>query len=124
MSVLQQQRRITQLLQDSNQASWQDWWDTKLIRNQELIKAIQANDISVVADLLNEVKYQDQCADVNFQHKQDLQPLHYAVKGKNEEMVKLLIEKFPDVNARTQQGETPLHIACKIGSFEIVQILT
>jgi ankyrin repeat protein len=50
--------------------------------------------------------------------------LHYAVKAKNETMVKLLIEKFPDVNARSQQGETPLHIACKLGSFEIVQILT
>lgn len=43
LSVDQQQKRITQLLSESNQKSWQDWWDQKLTRNHELIAAVKAN---------------------------------------------------------------------------------
>jgi hypothetical protein len=57
LSVEQQQRRITQILSDSNQGSWQDWWDIKLKRNQDLIAAVRSKKIALVQELLNELKY-------------------------------------------------------------------
>lgn len=39
------------------------------------------------------------------------QPLHYAVKGRSENIVNLLIRFGADVNAKGQLGQTPLHLA-------------
>jgi len=46
--------------------SWQEWWDDKMQRNVELIKAVKTRNLDKVKDLLNEQKYLDLCADVNF----------------------------------------------------------
>jgi hypothetical protein len=49
-------------------------------RNNELLKAINNHTVERVKDLLNEKKYADMCADVNFQNIKDMKsPLHYAV---------------------------------------------
>jgi ankyrin repeat protein len=49
-------------------------------RNQELISAVKQLNIAKVQDLLNEQKYMDMCADVNFMENQNNAPLHLAVE--------------------------------------------
>lgn len=46
--------------------SWQDWWEIKMNRNIDLIRAIKAHSTLKVKDLIDEKKYMDMCADVNF----------------------------------------------------------
>jgi hypothetical protein len=51
-------------------------------RNTELIKAITSHNVEKVKDLLDEKKYQDMCADVNYQNAKDMKsPLHSAVEA-------------------------------------------
>ena len=52
-------------------------------------------------DLLDEKKYTDLGADVNYQHNQDFTPLHYAALGQSLELIQVLIEKLAEINART-----------------------
>ena len=94
-------------------------------RNQELIKAITTHQVQRVKDLLNEKKYQDYCADVNFQNPTDMKsPLHIAVEVRDLEIVKVLTSKFSELNAVDSKKRTPLHIACQIENFDIIKQLT
>ena len=82
-------------------------------RNQELIKAIKAHWIMKVKDMLNEQKYFDMCADVNFQVLPEmLSPIHFAVAVQDQEITKFLLSKLAEVNAMTSEGVTPLHMSC------------
>lgn len=46
--------------------SWQDWWEIKMKRNIELIKQIKSHNLEKVKDLIDEQKYLDMAADVNY----------------------------------------------------------
>ena len=75
--------RLTQFLILQNQ-SWQEWWDIKMGKNQELIRAVKGKDAESVRNLLHESESTDLCADVNFQENSDGQkntPLHYAAES-------------------------------------------
>lgn len=71
-----------------------------MTRNLELLEAIKTHRIDKVKDLLNEKKYMDMCADVNFQKDQNNAPLHYAVEVQDLDIVKLLIKKLAELNAK------------------------
>lgn len=71
-----------------------------MTRNLELLEAIKTHRIDKVKDLLNEKKYMDMCADVNFQKDQNNAPLHYAVEVQDLDIVKLLIQKLAELNAK------------------------
>lgn len=90
-------------------------------KNLELIDAIKVHKIDKVKELLNEKKYMDMCADVNFQKDQNNAPLHYAVEVQDLQIIKLLIQNFAELNAKNQKGQTALHKACNCGNYEIVK---
>ena len=124
MSKEEKKQRMTQMWIMQNK-SWQDWWELKMNRNQELIKAITTHQVQRVKDLLNEKKYQDYCADVNFQNPTDMKsPLHIAVEVRDLEIVKVLTSKFSELNAVDSKKRTPLHMACQIENFDIIKQLT
>jgi ankyrin repeat protein len=74
--------------------------------------------------LLNEQKYMDMCADVNFIENQNSSPLHYAVEAQNLALVQILISKYAELNARNLRGQTALHLASAYGNLDIVKELT
>lgn len=47
--------------------TWLEWWEGKMSRNLQLIQAVKQRNSDKIKDLLNENKYLDLCADVNFQ---------------------------------------------------------
>jgi ankyrin repeat protein len=51
--------------------------------------------------------------------------LHAAVGSAHVDMLKLLLQKFPDLDLRAinTHGETPLHFAADVGSLEVVKYL-
>ena len=121
LSSEQKKQRMTQMWILQNK-SWQDWWELKMNRNTELIKAIIGHQVQRVKDLLNDKKYQDYCADVNFQNPRDMKsPLHIAVDVQDLEIVKILTNKFAELNAVDSKKQTPLHIACQLANFDIVK---
>ena len=75
----------------------------------ELLSCAEKNDLKCVSELIAE-------ADVNVQNYLSYTPLIFAVKNRNEEMVKQLLSKNPDVNiiGRDEDGsetETALYAA-------------
>lgn len=50
-------------------------------------------------------------------------PLHSAVAGQHEEIVRALVEQGADVNARQEGGFTPLHGAAQNGQLSVVELL-
>lgn len=56
LSQEQKQQRMTQMWILQNK-SWQDWWELKMNRNTELLKAINTHQVDRVKDLLDEKKY-------------------------------------------------------------------
>lgn len=61
-------------------------------------------------------------ADVNQPAKNasGLYPLHSALVGKNNTLVKMLLEAGADVNIQEVSGITPLHLAASQGNLEII----
>lgn len=49
--------------------------------------------------------------------------LHQAVKQRNVEMVRLLLEYGSDLTAQNSEGMTPLHLAALQGSKEVLGVL-
>lgn len=86
--------------------------------------AVRASNFAKVKELLDSKKHQDLCADINYQHNQDMTPLHFAVKLQSIEIVNFLIENLAEVNQRTQTGETALHLSCRASNYDLVKILT
>ena len=65
-----------------------------------------------------------QPSDVNLPTKSDLRPpLHLAVFGGSEVMVRLLIEHGADLNSRDIYGNTALHVAVQADADSIVELL-
>lgn len=93
-------------------------------KNVELVNAVKKINIAQVKDLLDESKYLDMCADVNFQKIQNMTPLHFAVHTRSVDMVKVLIKRYAEVNTKNDDGRTPLHLACAFGHIDIVKELT
>lgn len=62
----QDRDRKIALIAKLQNTSWQDWWEIKMEKNTELVKAIKNHQIDKVKDLLNENKYMDMIADVNY----------------------------------------------------------
>jgi Ankyrin repeats (3 copies) len=81
-----------------------------------LEKAIDANDIETVRNLINE--------GVELNYIYDLPPLARAASLGNVEMVKLLIESGADINLQMEdEGDTALMIAALYNHLEAVKIL-
>ena len=60
---------------------------------------------------------------VNVKNKNGWTPLHYAVRNRNLNIVKLLIENGADVNLINDQDETPLHQAVLSENYNMVKLL-
>ena len=59
-----------------------------------------------IKELLDEKRYQDLCADINYQHNTDVfvTPLHLAVGRQKLEIVNILLEMMAEVNNRNKYG--------------------
>ena len=51
-------------------------------------------------------------------------PLHAAMVGGNDDLVKLLIEHGADVNAENKEGKKPIHYAAEEDNAEIILTIT
>ncbi|KAJ1480115.1 ankyrin repeat protein, partial [Baffinella frigidus] len=50
-------------------------------------------------------------------------PLHGAVEGGHDDVVKLLLDKFADVHVKTTDDDTPLHLAVDGGHCTTARML-
>jgi hypothetical protein len=50
-------------------------------------------------------------------------PLHKALKEKEWEIVRLLVERKANVNTRDEFGDTPLHVAARVGNRKAIELL-
>jgi ankyrin repeat protein len=68
-----------------------------------------------------------QNCDLNFQDRDQMTPLHLAVKRNNPNIVYILLSnedgQEADPNVVNRNGQTPLHMAASVGYIEIVRIL-
>ncbi|WP_265045389.1 MULTISPECIES: ankyrin repeat domain-containing protein [unclassified Wolbachia] len=62
-------------------------------------------------------------ADINAENDEGATVLHYAIIGKNLEVVKYIIEKGANVNAKDKDGKTPIHHAVLMGKVDIAMVL-
>ncbi len=85
---------------------------------QEIVQAIQQNNMAVVDSLL--INEPDQLL---ARDKQGVSALHFAARYNKPEIVKLLINKGVDVNIKDDDNSTPLHEATQNGHKEVVRIL-
>jgi ankyrin repeat protein len=60
---------------------------------------------------------------VNNKNDQGETALHLAVKSKNQELIKVLIDKGADIEASTNIKATPLHYAASFANAEIINLL-
>lgn len=84
-----------------------------------LIKAVQNDDIEIINLLI------DLGAIINLECARDpeLIPLHIAVKSKNKEVAKILLEKGARVNKRDVYGSTALHLAAQNNDLHMIELL-
>lgn len=61
--------------------------------------------------------------DVNAPPGSKIVPLNEAILSKNNELIKLLLEKRVDVNVHDNRGRTPLSLAVKSGRLELAEVL-
>lgn len=96
-----------------------------------LFDAIEKGDKAAVAKWLakgaNANAQQEEAAEYigggHFMEGETFIPLHVAAKGKNKEIVELLLAKGAQVNAKGAGRNTPLHEAVFYGAKEIVELL-
>ena len=62
-------------------------------------------------------------ADVNAPPGSRIVPLNEAILSKNNELIKLLLEKGVDVNVHDNRSRTPLSLAVKSGRLELAEVL-
>ncbi len=88
--------------------------------NYQLFEAVKENNLQKVEELIDQDAYIGATEPWT-----NCTPLHYACGNKNGfNMVKLLIEEYPDINAKDGYNETPLHYACKNkNGLDIVKLL-
>ncbi|CAB0028432.1 unnamed protein product [Trichogramma brassicae] len=67
------------------------------------------------------IKYQP--VKINSQDKVGKTALHYALAGRNENLVELLLRRGAATNLADKWGNTPLHYALKCSSKEMVESL-
>ena len=87
-------------------------------KEAKLLGDVNRGDIDAVKEFL------DQGGNVNLQDEPGMTPLHHAVnsnwKGKNFEIVKLLIERGADAKAIDDTHHTPLHLASNKETAELL----
>ena len=93
-------------------------------RNQEGLTLLDfaaiEGDATVVAELLS------RGARVNHllrSIREEMQPIHCAVRGGSIEVIKLLLDYGADVNAVEEEGHTPTSLAIEVGENELAQFL-
>jgi len=86
--------------------------------SKALIKAIKANDIDAVKNLLKK-RY----IDVNIQNKYHDTALMLAVKNNNSEIVQILLDNGANPNIQNNNGKTPLMLVAINNKSEIAQVL-
>jgi ankyrin repeat protein/tetratricopeptide (TPR) repeat protein len=88
------------------------------LRSAEIHDRVKANDLAAVKGLIE--------ADpqvVNLVDEGRRTPLHWAARGGNPEMIRLLVEKGADVNAGDENGIAPLHSLASRGHVEGARVL-
>lgn len=88
-------------------------------KTKKLFKAIKASDLDTVRKLHEE---DGVALDVRRATDSD-SPLHHAVRTKQTEIARYLLEKGADVDALTYNTNTPLHLAAFDGNDEIIRLL-
>lgn len=83
----------------------------------DLLKAVDGDDISLVKDLL------DEGLDVNGKNKNGWSAMMIAASKGNMEILKLLIEKGAAADQKNLQGQTPLIFAAHWGHADVVSLL-
>ena len=58
-----------------------------------------------------------------FHPVQKCTPLHYACKGRNRELVQLMLDAGANVNSTNKSNNTPLMLAAQVGREEIIDLL-
>ena len=65
--------------------------------------------------------------DPNFEDRDQMTPLHLAVKRNNANIVRILLsdqhEQPSDPNATNRNGQTPLHMAASLGYIEVIRAM-
>eukprot|EP00826_Nyctotherus_ovalis_P024190 TRINITY_DN1874_c0_g1_i2.p1 TRINITY_DN1874_c0_g1~~TRINITY_DN1874_c0_g1_i2.p1 ORF type:complete len:579 (-),score=111.37 TRINITY_DN1874_c0_g1_i2:784-2520(-) len=102
---------------------WQDWWEAKRDRNNQLLSAIEKGNLKEVSGLLDRKVHGDLIADIDTKSLDDFTPLHIAVSEGYHDVVLFLLSCKAFVDALTTSLRTPLHIACNRGNLQIIQTL-
>jgi ankyrin repeat protein len=90
--------------------------ETTEAANQELFKAIRAQNIPDVITLLSD-------ADLDSRNGFGRTPLHWAAEMGNHLLVQLLLNAGAPINARDENGSSALHIASELGTISVVREL-
>ena len=61
-------------------------------------------------------------ADLNSKDSHGKSCLHYAILGKQLQMVQFLLSKKVKVDVADHTGDTPLNVAVRVGSVEILEV--
>jgi len=85
---------------------------------QQLITAVEKNDVRTVKELLEYDVNVD--SDIDWEGKSLLQ---YGAEHNQVEIARLLLEKGANVNLKNKRGETALHLAVLKSNFELARIV-
>ncbi|KAK7495366.1 hypothetical protein BaRGS_00013305 [Batillaria attramentaria] len=85
-------------------------------KTKQLLSACRNNDVEKVKRLIEVDR-------VSVNSNDGETPLHVAIQGGHEELMKFLLEKRADVEAKDNKGFTPLHLACSLDKHDAMHLL-
>ena len=93
--------------------------------NSSLWEAVERNDIEMIKDLINPLKNDNHCANINAPGLNNWTSLHMAAAYGLKEACEILIfhGKDANINARTSMNRTPLHLATIYNHLNVIKLL-
>ncbi|KAK7483839.1 hypothetical protein BaRGS_00024947 [Batillaria attramentaria] len=85
-------------------------------KTKQLLSACRNNDVEKVKRLIEVDR-------VSVNSNDGETPLHVAIQGGHEELMKFLLEQRADVEARDERGFTPFHVACSFDKHDAMHLL-